>query len=198
MRAILAALLFAGAAAPCLAQTATPAPASTPEAATDPDPRNLALAREIIDIAYPEARRAETLTRRIQAMTEQVRVSLAETLGGRVDDGGLQIFNRYLDGMRALTARVSTEHSPALYEAYARSYARSLAYEELVQARAFLRTPAGARFMQQSSGMSGDPDVFRAATAFGTAFAREMEPVQARFDEELRAYAASRDRQRPQ
>jgi hypothetical protein len=175
------------------AQEGSPAPA-TP---ADLDPRSLALAREIIDISYPQAVRAGLLTRSVRGLAENVRASVTETLGDRVDDEVNQIMNRYFDRMRDLADGVVAQHSPALYEAYARSYARGFTYDELVQVRAFAATPAGARFLQRAGNMISDPDIARATTAFGSAFATAMEPAQREFDEALRAYVERRNRAQP-
>ena len=177
---------------PSAAQTVAPAPASP----ADPDPRNLALAREIIDISYPLEQRNALLANRLNAMMAQARTSVTEVLGEDLGDEGQQIYDRYFGRMRELSADVIARHSPALFEAYSRAYARIFTYDELVQIRVFAVSPAGRRFFQRSSSLSSDPDAARAGVAFGTAYATAIMPAQQQFDEELRAYAERRARTR--
>jgi hypothetical protein len=184
-----AAVLLAGV-APSTAQTSAAAPAP----AADPDPRNLALAREIIDISYPAEGRNALLANRINTIMAQARAGVTELLGEDLGEEGQQIYDRYFGRIRDVSAEVIAQHSPALFEAYSRAYARIFTYDELVQIRAFAVTPAGRQFFLRSNRLSSDPDAARAGVDFGSAYATAVMPAQRQFDEELRAYAERRQR----
>jgi hypothetical protein len=181
-------MLVAASGAPCLAQNA-PAPA-----ATEPDPRNLALATEILDISYPPERRVALSERRIDALLAQIRAASLQVTGETPDAEAQHIYDRYVARVRSVGGRILAERSPATWAAYARAYARKFTYDELVQARAFAGTPAGTRFLQGIGDISSDPDIVRASTATLTATMAALQPLEDAFEEEVRAYRASHPR----
>jgi hypothetical protein len=194
--AAFAALTAAGGAGPCLAQ-AGPAPAAsaTPAApAAELDPERLAIANEVIDLSFPPAGRSAMLMRAVDTMTAQLRSSLAEATGGDRDEGADRILDRFLARIRVQTERLIAEHFPPIFAALARAYARTFTRDELVQIRAFVSTPAGRRYIQQSMELLADPDIARANTAYMTSVFTAMQPLQADLRRELQEYLRGRDR----
>jgi hypothetical protein len=190
----IAVALALGNPAPGLAQGPTTATPAAPPAAPAPtasgqlDPRNLALANEIIDISYPPATRHDLLARATDAMMEQGRLAAAEVLGDQLNEGTRPILDRFLSRVRSENERLIAAGSPALFAAVARAYARTFTHDELVQIRAFVATPAGARFVQQADDLLTDPDVARANTAYMAAAMAALQPLEAQMLEELRAH----------
>jgi hypothetical protein len=181
-------VLAAGGAAPCLAQVETAA------IAAEPDPRSLALATEIIDISFPPGRRNAPILRRMNTLLQQIESATAATTGAITDAGAREIHDRYVAEVRREAERVITERSPATFAAWARAYARVFTHAELVEIRAFVATPAGTSFVQRTGEITSDPDVVRASTASMTAVMAAIQPLEDRFEEELRSYLARQRR----
>jgi hypothetical protein len=184
--AAFAVLLAAGGGAPCLARDGQAA------AAAQLDPERLALANEVIDLSYPPAGRRAMLMGAVDTMTDQARAAVAEATGAETDAGLERILERYLARVRVQTERVIAEHSAPLFAAYARAYARQFTRDELVQIRAFVSTPTGRKYVQQTISMLSDPDVARANTAYMTSAFSALQSMQAELNRELQAYMRGR------
>jgi hypothetical protein len=189
MRALVAAfalMLAATGASPCFAQDRPNAPAA------ELDPAQLALAREVVDLAIPPETRHAMLTRVGETMAAQMRDALFA--GHPVDAGVQAIFQRYLERVRSQTEPLITEYSPAIFAAVARAYARNFTRDELLQIRAFMATPAGARYIQRSPELLADPDIAQANTAYFRRAMTVLEPLQADLRRELTEYMAHHPR----
>lgn len=194
MRALLysglAAVLALGS-APALAGQDTP-----PVPIRALDQRSLTLATEIIEIAYPSADRHAMLARTSNSFMTQAQAAAREMSGGERDEDMQRILDRFTERVRGIVDRQITDGAPALFTAMARAYARAFSYAELVEIRAFVGTPAGRAFMRRSSELLSDPDVARANTAYMAAAMAALQPLQAEFMEELRAWTRSHERHR--
>jgi hypothetical protein len=186
--AAFAVLTAASGAGPCLAQDRPGA------AAAELDPERLAIARQVIDLSFPPEGRHAMLMSASDTMTDQARAAVAEATGGD-NEAMTAIMQRFLDRMRVLTDRAIAEHSPALFGAMARAYARNFTRDELVQIRAFVSTPTGRKYLQKSMEMLADPDVARANTAYMTSILTAMEPMRVELQRELDDHIRSRRRQ---
>lgn len=184
-------LLALGATAPVHAAQDTP-----PVAIVGLDQRALALAGEVIDLAFPPDTRHAMMARAVESMMTQTRTAALAALETELDDDVSRIFDRYMDRVRALSNRQIVEGSPAIFAAMIRAYARAFTYAELLDIRAFVRTPTGMSFMQRSTELLADPDVARANTAYMAATLQALQPLEAQLMEELRAYVESRGRHR--
>jgi hypothetical protein len=178
-------LLAAVGAVPCAAQSDSPVPAA-PAAA--PDPANLAIAREIIVIAYPPESRQAMFARLSEAMTAQARDAMLATVGGTLDAEMQRLLARYLERINAVSAQRNRDGAPRLFDAFARAYARQFSHEDLVQIRAFVGTPAGAHFLQRSADLLSDPDVAEANRAYMTDAFRDMQPLIEELGRDVQAY----------
>jgi len=188
---LLVLFLAAGAAAPAFAQTA-PAPAPAPTAASPVDPERLAIAEEVVALAFPVERRREMFARVTDSLLAQFRAAALETAPGPVDAGAQAILDRYLVRVRAEADRLNTIVSPELFAAFARAYARAFTRDELVQIRAFVATPAGAKYVQRSGTLLSDPDVARVNTAHIQRAMETMAPVKDEFLRDLADYFRKR------
>ena len=185
--AAFAILLAASGAGPCLAQEA-------PSAATARlDPRNLALAEQIIDLSYPPETRHAMMSRATDAMMDQAETAVTQMLGDHMDAGTERIFDRYMDRVREQSEALIADGSPAIFTAFARAYARQFTHDELVEIRAFVATPTGAKYVQQSVELLSDPDVAQANTAYMAEAFGAMLPLQEQLFRELNEYIESRD-----
>jgi len=127
--ACVALVLAAGSAAPSVAQGPGPAPAMP----VQPDAGNLAIAQEIVALAYPAESRQAMFMRFTDSLAAQMRGAIFPETGGPADAGLQAIMERYLARVRVITQQTISEGTPALFDAYARAYARQFSREDLVQ-----------------------------------------------------------------
>jgi hypothetical protein len=196
MRPLLAAigfLLAAGTTLPCAAQSAAPAPAPAP-AVADPTPENLAIAREIVDLALPPESRRAMMERMSDAMFAQMRDGMAQSQGNPSDPELQPLIDRYLERFRIMTNALSNDTAPAMFEAVARAYARTFSHDDLVQIRAFAATPVGMRYFRQSPELFSDPDVAEANRAYMTRMFTAMQPMIAEMQRDVEAHRARQRR----
>jgi hypothetical protein len=189
VRGLLAAfsiLLAAGGAAPSLAQ-GTPAPAE------QPDPERLALATQVIELSFPPEGRHAMFMRTVDTMTAQMRVAIMQGQGLTNMEPGLErILNRYFARMRSETEGLVAGLSTPLFAAMARAYARTFTHNELVEIKAFVATPTGQRYLQQSIEMLADPDVAQANTDYITRVVETLRPMELELRGELMEYLRTR------
>jgi hypothetical protein len=158
-------------AAPCLAQP-------SPMAAEKIDPQSLSIAKEIVELAYPPEARQALFARNLEAVMTQSRAAATEADGGPLDPGAEAILDRFTARALAAVKPIIAETSPALFAAFARAYAQTFTRDELLQIRAFVATPAGARFTQRSADVVGDPEVAEANIAYSARVRAAVEPLQ--------------------
>ena len=189
MSMLLLALALAGATAP-----AKPAIAQAPPPASSAplDPERLALAQQVVDLAFPPERRRAMASRMMDAIFAQARAAATGAAGNSRDPGMQRILDRHLTRVLADIEEVLAARSPAIYAAFARGYARMFTRDELVQIRAFVATPAGAKYMQRSAELLADPDVAAANSASMAEVAASLHPLDVEFAGELAAYLRER------
>ncbi|MDQ4086842.1 MAG: DUF2059 domain-containing protein [Pseudomonadota bacterium] len=178
----------------CSGQSAAQEPSGS--AAPQPDPRNLALANEIIDLSYPPPMRQAMMLRSAETMMAQAHAATLAAAGPNLDPEIQEILERHLERVRVQAGPLVAEASPAIFSAFARAYARRFTRDELVQIRAFVATPAGSRYVQQSVDLLSDPDIVQANTAYMTSVFRAIQPLQAEMIQELAEYVRRREGQR--
>lgn len=183
--ALALALVAAGSAA------AQPAPAAISAAPSPIDPERLAIAQEVVALGFPPAQRQAMFMRVGDAFMKQIREATYGPNGAPPEPGVEPIFQRLADRLRAQVARSTAEASPELFAAIARAYARMFTRDELIQIRAFVATPAGAKYVQRSTDLLSDPDFAAANTAYMARYLEAIKPIQADFMRELTDYYAN-------
>jgi hypothetical protein len=135
-------------------------PASPPPAATPVDPARLAIGRELVAIVLPPAQREQMMTSVMNSMMGAMAASIEGSLGKEInsDPEKAKIFHTFLERQQALALEDVKTMLPDLVEAYAHAYARNFTLDELTQTKAFMSTPAGAKFMQRGPALLSDPD----------------------------------------
>jgi hypothetical protein len=172
---------------PCAAQERSSSPSETI------DPARLALAQQVIDLAYPPDRRVQMMNSAAETAMEQTRAAVLSVAGNTLDAELTRLFDRYVERARSLTEQATDDATPAIFAAFARAYARQFTREELVEIRDFVATPTGARFFSQSEELLNDPDVARANTAYMAAVIADMQPLQTELFREVVEYLRRRD-----
>jgi hypothetical protein len=185
----------AGPAGPPPPPPAQPAVSSAP-AAAPLDPERLAVAKEVIALAFPPERREAMFARIGDAMMDQVRAAIFGSMGVTPNADVEAMLQRYFERLRAQNRKTIAAGSPPLFDAMARAYARAFTRDELIQIRAFVATPAGAKYIQRSSDLLSDPDVAQANTVYMQQVFEDSEPLRADFEREIAAYFAKHPPQR--
>lgn len=184
-------LLAASTSLPCAAQDAAPVP---PPAVAEPAPENLAIAREIVDLAMPPDNRRAMMEQMSDTLFAQMRDGLFRSIGDRSNPATQQIFDRYLEQYRRLSNELSNDSTPAMMEAVARAYARQFSLDDLRQIHAFISTPAGTRYFRQATHLFSDPDVAEANRAYAARLFAALQPMMAELQREVEAEVTRRPR----
>ena len=177
----------------------TPAQAQAlPEpAAVALDPEALALSNQIIDLSFPPETRQAMLVRSVDTMMAQVRTGAFEAVGDAPDPAVQQILDRFQERALRAAERIIAESSPTLFVALARAYVRQFSRDELLEIRAFVATPTGAKYVQRSMDLLSDPDFAQANTAYMARVFAVLQPLQNEFREELLEYLQQRQSSAP-
>ena len=156
------------------------------EEAADIDPGRLAIAKDIVAIAYPVEIREQIFNGAMDAMLVQMRGTMFASL--KNDPGAEHIVSSHVDRFVVKGKAILKGHIPAMMDALADAYSREFTASELTELRAFASTPAGSHFLQRSSAVLSDPS-FRAANE---SYLRELRPqidkMQGELVEELAGY----------
>jgi hypothetical protein len=179
--------LGAGLAIVAAACPATPGLAqSAPTASAKLDPEALSIANEIVELAYPPERRQALLMGALSAVLAQAQA--APTGAGPPDPGVEAIFDRFRARAEAAIEPIMAVDSAETFAAFARIYARKFSRDELIQIRAFVSTPAGARFIQQSAETVTDPEMAALDAAHSARVFAAVQPLKDQARQELMEY----------
>jgi len=180
------------------AQPAGNAPGATAGAATlrhdNPvDPASLAVAREILAVAFPAEKRPELFRAVMQSMVDQTSDSM-RSLGKAKDKDFQTIVDRSTHRMFDQLTEIIVAALPDYFEGMARAYARDFSLDELNAVLAFVKTPAGQHYFQRAPLLLKDPDV-QAANQRMIATMAERAPEMAREPrQEVEAYVARKSK----
>ncbi|PEQ11115.1 hypothetical protein B2G71_18935 [Novosphingobium sp. PC22D] len=157
--AALAWVLAAAAASTAAARAETPAAVAPTDQA-----ERLALAHEIIAVAFPPERREAMLAGTMNAMLKQMR---AGAKFDSIEDAGLRkIVSKFLDSIPARLKPVTSDFLPLQMDAIAGAYTRMFTLEELRDVATFARSPSGRTYLQRSMETMSDPAVAQVNTRY--------------------------------
>ena len=171
------ALAFASAAVAAISGGAQAEEVAAPTVALAP--AKLAIAHEIVTIAYPVETREAVFNGAMDAMLAQTRDSIFDSL--KNDPGAEHIVVSKVDSFVAKGKSILKGHIPAMMDGLAMAYAREFSEAELKELRTFAQSPTGSHFLQRSSVVLSDPD-FAAANQ---AYMRELQPAIEKMQKEL-------------
>lgn len=139
-------------------QTAPATPTPAPASLGPVDPASLALAHQIITLAFPPAKRADMMSSMIDSLLDQARNSLQDDK--LTQDKDFQALldrstQRMFDQMKASLNTAL----PDYFESMERAYARDFSRDDLTAILAFVKTPAGQRYFERAPQIVKDPDV---------------------------------------
>lgn len=143
---------------------AEPAKAASSSPSLAVDPERLAIAEQIIEIAFPPAERETRMHGLLGTMRDQFTASVDLNT---VEDPGLRkIFEDYFESIPDSLKPAVNAFIPKQMDAMAHAYARMFTKAELEDVLAFAKTPNGATFLQHSIDVMSDPEVAAANTAY--------------------------------
>lgn len=191
MRTALGAALVAAS----MAMLSTPAVAAYREAgapATANEAHKIALARQIVDLGYPEARREALFFASMDQMVMQMRQATLSSLPDR-DEGAMAIVDQWLAQYVSDSKEVLRSHLPSIMNAIALAYANMFTEAELRDIHAFVSTSSGQRFFELSPAILGEPNFARANQAYMNDIMDRLPGAQKELEDELRDYFLRQD-----
>ena len=123
----------------------------------------MAIASQIIDIAYPAEQREEMFFKASISMSDQMLASLDGTIA---DQGAQAILDQTIEEMHAEQLEILRDHIPAIMAGFSKAYANMFTYDELVDILDFVKTPTGSQFLLKSTEIISDPDFAAANQAY--------------------------------
>jgi hypothetical protein len=141
-------------------------PASAQPAAADKtralDPNSLALAHQIISVAFPPDKRVQMYNSMMDSIIVQSRQSM-ESLPLAKDKDFQALIDRTTKRMLDQLKATIIASIPDIFESMSRAYARDFSTDDLNAILAFVKTPAGQHYFDRLPLIVQDPDV-KAAT----------------------------------
>ena len=151
------------ASSPALAQPAAPSSArSASPASPAHDPASLALARQILSIAYPADKRSQMMDTMITAIVDQSTKAL-DTAEFSKDPEFQALIERSTKRMWDQFTASMQSSLPDYFDSMAQAYARSFSRDDLEAILAFVKTPTGQRYFGRAPLILKDPAVQAAA-----------------------------------
>ena len=176
-------------AAPATAQPAAPASVAAKPAPVDP--ASLALAHQILAIAYPADKRSQMYASIMDSIVEQTR----KTVEGKVATGdkGLDaIIDRFMGRMYDQMKASMNTAIPDYFAAFERAYAREFSPGDLMAILAFAKTPSGQHFFARSPLILKDPDVQAASQRMQVEMLAKLPDLQRQLMRDVQAYVAKK------
>lgn len=166
---------------PAMAQLAS-------QVVAESDARGLAVAKDVVEIAFPPESRAKLFESVMNPLVAQMRAARMTTAGNQSDPGLDEITDRYIARALAEVREDLVVNAPGLFAAMARAYARNFSLSELVEIKAFVATPTGAKYIQRSSSVLSDPEVAACNTAYLQRLNQKVAAARQPLVDEIAAY----------
>jgi hypothetical protein len=122
------------------------------------DPTSLAVARQILTIAFPPEKRAKMYDSMMRSIVDQSFRNM-DNLGTPQDKDFQKLVDRGTRRMFDRLTAIMIASLPDYYESMAHAYARLLSRDDLDALLAFVKTPAGEHYFDRVSSILKDPDV---------------------------------------
>ena len=181
--------------APLLAVCVLAAPAGlcAQDAGNAPAPieheAKLGVARQIVDLGFPEAMREAMFFATMEQVSMQLREASAKAFGVE-DEGALAIIDQWAAEYLSSSKDILRAHIPSLMDGMAASYAAMFTDEELADILAFVSTSSGQRFFQLSSAVLAEPNFAAANQAYMNEVQAQLPAAQRELVARILAYKA--------
>jgi len=163
---------------------------------TTPDPVKLELAREVVNLGFPEEARESVFFAAMDQTVLQMREASLKAYGLEGEDpGALAVLDGWIDDYISDSKAVLRSHIPSIMEGMTLSYAAMFTVTELRDIRDFVATPSGQRFFELSSAVMAEPNFAEANQAYMNevqgSLPAAVEDLRARLGQYFREKAAS-------
>ena len=138
---------------------------AAPPAIQSPSEANLAIARQIVDLGFPEETREQIFFGSMDQMVSQTREATLRAYSLE-DEGAIAILDAWVGEYIDLSKEVLRSHIPSLMDGLAKSYAVIFSRQELEDILAFVSTPSGQRYFEMSSAVIAEPNFAAANQAY--------------------------------
>ncbi|HEX4736522.1 MAG TPA: DUF2059 domain-containing protein [Allosphingosinicella sp.] len=166
---------------------------ATPKDNDTLDPASLAIARQILTIAFPPEKRVQMYRDVMQAIVDQSIKAVGDP--GTVKDKDFQaILDRSTRRAFEQLTEAIIAASPDYFECMARAYARGFSRDDLNAVLAFVRTPAGQRYFERAPLLLKDPDVQAASQRMMAKVIERAPEITRETAQEIEAYRARKSR----
>jgi Uncharacterized protein conserved in bacteria (DUF2059) len=131
------------------------------------DPVKLELAREVVNLGFPEETREAVFFAAVDQTVLQMREASLKAYGLEGEDpGALAVLDGWIDEYITDSKAVLQSHIPSIMEGMTLSYAAMFTTTELRDIRDFVATPSGQRFFELSSAVMAQPNFAAANQAY--------------------------------
>jgi hypothetical protein len=194
--AVAGAILLIG--TPAIAQRqATPGASATSPAAparlAPVDSASLALAHQIITIAFPPESRSQMYASMMDSIVEQTRKTMQSKMSSGDKDFDT-IVDRSVRRMYAEMEANMDASIPDVFESFARAYARDFSRDDLEAILAFVKTQAGQHYFQRAPGLLKDPDVQAVMQRSMTQFLAKLPDIERDNMRDVQDYVAKKEK----
>lgn len=166
-------------------------PVPPPKAVTPLDPASLALAQQILSIAYPPEKRAQMYASIMDSIIDQTRKNMLSQM--TTDDKDFDtVLDRSLQRMYDQMKATVNASIPDYFESFARAYARAFSPDDLRAILAFAKTPEGQDFFERSPLILKDPDVQAATQRMQAQLAAKLPEMQRQMLQDVDDYVAKK------
>ncbi len=171
---------------------AEPQATHPPQIAPPPSPVDLALARQIVDLGYPEAEREVIFFGTMDQTVAQMRLAIAPTLP-QDDPGAVAILDEWIGEYIEDSKVLLGKHIPSIMDGMVAAYANMFTTEELTDILAFVQTPSGQRYFELSPALIAEPSFAEANQRYMDESMSLLEPARDDLMARLIEYMSTRE-----
>jgi hypothetical protein len=162
--------------------------------ATAVDPSSLAVAHQIIAIAFPPERRSQMFASVMDSIVDQNRKTM-ENIHLNTDKEFQAVIDRSTQRMFDQLKASINAALPDYFESMARAYARSFSPDDLITILAFVKTPAGQHYFERAPLLLKDPDVNAANQRMVAQLIGKMPEISRENRQDIEDYVARKAKQ---
>ena len=162
--------------------------------ATAVDPTSLAVAHQIIAIAFPPEKRSQMFASVVDSIVDHSRKAM-EDLHFNTDKDFQAVIQRSTQRMFDQLKASINAALPDYFESMARAYARSFSPDDLITILAFVKTPAGQHYFERAPLLLKDPDVNAANQRMVAQLMGKMPEISRENRQDIEDYVARKAKQ---
>lgn len=171
-----------------------PAPAAAVARTARLDPASLALAHQIVTIAFPPEKRSQMYASIMDSIVAQTRKNVQSQIatGDKEFDA---LLDRSMQRMYEQMQQVMNASIPDYFDAFERAYARDFSNDDLQGILTFAKTTSGQHFFERTPLLLKDPDVQAATQRMQAQLFAKMPEIQRQAMKDIQDYVARKAKQ---